>query len=159
MFCAVQRGRPVSTSAPESNQLMPRGRRQSPLGALEIPGFRFIFVNGLFSSVGMQSTNLVQSWLILSLSGDSPFWVGVSVALNGVGRIVFSIVGGVLGDQLDRRTVVATAQLCSAAICGLIAAPTYIGIVTLPLALAMSLAIGGTLAVDMTVTGALIFDV
>src|SRR5205814_9198608 len=61
--------------------------------------------------------------------------------------------------QLDRRTVVAAAQLCSAAICGLIAATTYLGIATLPLVLVTSLAIGGTLAVDMTVTGVLIFDV
>src|SRR4029453_13910145 len=98
----------MATPATDSIEPRIRGRRQSPLGALEIPGFRFIFVNGLFSSVGMQSTNLVQGWLVLSLSGDSPFWVGVAVALNGVGRIVFSIVGGVLGDQLDRRKVVAT---------------------------------------------------
>jgi MFS family permease len=146
----------LPTSASESIELKHRQRR---LGALEIPGFRLIFVNGLFSSVGMQSVLLVQGWLVLSLSDDSPLWVGVSVALNGIGRMLFSIVGGVLGDQLDRRKVVVAAQFASAAICALIAATSYLGIATLPLVLVTAFLIGGTLALDMTVTAALIFDV
>jgi MFS family permease len=146
----------LSISASESIEPAPRRWR---LGALEIPGFRLIFVNGLFSSVGMQSVVLVQGWLVLSLSDDSPFWVGVSVALNGIGRMIFSIVGGVLGDQLDRRKVVVAAEFASAAICAVIAATSYLGIATLPLVLATSFVIAGTLAMDMTVTAALIFDV
>jgi len=134
-------------------------RRGATFDALRIPAFRLVFADGLLSSIGMPASNLVQSWLVLSLSGDSPLWVGVSVGLNGLGRIVFAIIGGVLSDQLDRRKTVFTAQLATSAIAGLMAVACYFQVATLPLALFTSFLLGGALTVDMTVTNALIYDV
>lgn len=133
--------------------------RGSPFDSLRIPQFRLVFADGLLSSIGMTASNLVHSWLVLSLSGDSPLWVGVSVALNGVGRVVFAIVAGVMSDQLDRRIVVLAAQLATALIAGVLAVACYFEAATLPLALGTSLLLGAALTVDMTVTNALVYDV
>ncbi|HEX3246383.1 MAG TPA: MFS transporter [Chloroflexota bacterium] len=137
---------------------LPEGRG-SPFDALHIPEFRLVFADGLLSSIGMTASNLVQSWLVLSLTGDSALWVGVSVALNGLGRVVFAIVGGVISDQLDRRMVVFAAQLTSAVTAGVLAVACYFQVATLPLVLATSFVFGATLTVDMTVTNALVYDV
>ncbi|MFN0073268.1 MAG: MFS transporter [Chloroflexota bacterium] len=133
--------------------------RGKPFDALRIPEFRLVFADGLLSSIGMTATNLVHSWLVLSLSDDSALWVGISVALNGVGRVVFAIVAGVISDQLDRRIVVFSAQLTTALIAGVLGIACYFQVATLPLALATSLLLGAALTVDMTVTNALVYDV
>jgi MFS family permease len=131
----------------------------NPFDALRIPAFRLVFADGLLSSIGMPASNLVHGWLVLSLSGDSPLWVGVSVALNGVGRMVFAIIAGVISDQLDRRLIVLGAQLASALIAGVLALACFFEVATLPLALVTSLLMGGALTMDMTVTNTLIYDV
>ncbi len=133
--------------------------RGNPFDALRIPEFRLVFADGLLSSIGMTASNLVQGWLVLSLSGDSPFWVGVSVGLNGVGRVVFAIIAGVMSDRLDRRLVVFAAQLATALVAGVLAVACYFEVATLPLALATSLLLGAALTVDMTVTNGLVYDV
>jgi MFS family permease len=144
--------------SPQSSPPIAAAARGNPFDALRIPAFRLVFADGLLSSIGMPASNLVHGWLVLSLSGDSPMWVGVSVALNGVGRVVFAIVAGVISDQLDRRLVVFGAQLSTALIAGVLAVACYFEVATLPLALAASLLLGGALTVDMTVTNALIYD-
>src|SRR5215207_7957932 len=145
---AAEPPRPIATTG-----------RGNPFDALRIPEFRLVFADGLLSSIGMTASNLVHGWLVLSLSGDSPLWVGVSVALNGIGRVVFSIIAGVISDQFDRRLVVFTAQLTTALIAGVLAVACYFQVATLPLALATSLLLGAALTVDMTVTSALVYDV
>jgi MFS family permease len=127
--------------------------------ALRIPAFRLVFADGLLSSIGMPASNIVQGWLVLSLSGDSPLWVGVSVGLNGVGRILFAIIGGVISDRLDRRKTIFVTQLGTATVAAVLAVACYFELATLPLALVTSLLLGGALTLDMTVTNALIYDV
>lgn len=128
------------------------------LEALEIPGFRLLFVNGLFASVGNTASHLVQIWLVLSVSDDSAFWVGVSVLLAGLGRVVFSLIGGVIADQFDRRLLLLTVQLFTSGLTALVAVTTFLGAANLPVALFVSLTLGSALTVDMTITNALVFD-
>jgi MFS family permease len=131
---------------------------QQLFGALSIPGFRPFMLNGLISPIGWSASNLVQSWLVLSLSNDSALWVGVSVALNGVGRLIFSVVAGVLSDQLDRRRVVFVAQLLNGIVAVGMAVATYSGIANLPLALLASFVMGAIHASELTVSAALTYD-
>jgi MFS family permease len=133
--------------------------RSGAFDALRISAFRLVFANGLMSSIGMPASNLAHGWLVLSLSGDSPLWVGVSVGLNGVGRIVFAIIGGVISDQIDRRKILFVTQLTTATVAAVLAVTCYFQVATLPLALVTSLLLGGALTLDMTVTNALIYDV
>src|SRR5262245_50385890 len=105
--------------------VMAHSRRTNPFEALRIPAFRLVFADGVLTSVGMSASTLVQGWLVLSLSNDSPLWVGVSVAFNGVGRLVFAIVGGVISDRLDRRMILFCAQLTAAFVAAVLALTCY----------------------------------
>ena len=52
----------------------------------------------------------VHGWLALTVT-NSIFWVGVTAAMNGVALMLFSLIGGVLADRLNRKTVVMVGQL------------------------------------------------
>ena len=129
------------------------------LAAFSLPAFRLLFANGLLSSAGMNVTAAVHSWLILSLSNNSALWVGVSVALNGIGQLVFSVVGGVLVDRFNRRDVLMVAELVGAATAVLLAVVVSTGAIWLPLALGLSFVFGAAIAVDRTASTVLIGDV
>lgn len=129
------------------------------LDSFRLPAFRLLFVNGLLSSAAMSVTMLVHSWLILSLTDDSAFWVGVSVALHGIGQVLFAVAGGVLVDQLDRRRLLFAEQLFGGTAYGFLAGMSYLGLATLPMALALSFAMGATLTLERTTTNALVSDV
>jgi MFS family permease len=129
------------------------------LASFSLPAFRLLFLNGLLSAAAMNVSALVHSWLVLSLSGDSALWVGVSVALHGVGQVFFSIAGGVLVDRFNRRNVLMASQLVGSVVAGLLAIAAYSGAVWLPMALGASFVFGAAVAVDRTATTALLGDV
>lgn len=136
-----------------------QSRVGTALEAFRLPAFRLLFVNGVFQSVTIGVTGLVHSWLVLALSDDSALWVGVSVAINGIGQVAFSVLGGVMVDRLDRRKVMVGEQICSAGVAGVLAITSYAGVATLPLALGLSFVMGVNQTVARTVSNAILFDV
>ena len=56
------------------------------------------------SSVGTWMQVLAQSWLVLKLS-DSAFLLGLDAFLGGIPIFLFSLVGGVVADRIERRKV------------------------------------------------------
>lgn len=67
---------------------------------------------------------LAQSWLVLQLSG-SPFLLGLDAFLGEIPIFLFSLVGGVIADRVDRRHVLLASQFvqmsCAFLLTGLIA--------------------------------------
>jgi predicted MFS family arabinose efflux permease len=67
---------------------------------------------------------LAQSWLVLQLSG-SPFLLGLDAFLGEIPIFLFSLVGGVVADRVDRRYVLLASQFvqmsCAFLLTGLIA--------------------------------------
>jgi len=61
------------------------------------------------SSVGTWMQKLAQSWLVLQLSG-SPFLLGLDAFLGEIPVFLFSLVGGVIADRVDRRHVLLASQ-------------------------------------------------
>jgi MFS family permease len=53
---------------------------------------------------------LAQSWLVLQLS-NSPFLLGVDAFLGEVPILLFSLVGGVVADRVDRRHILLASQV------------------------------------------------
>ena len=53
---------------------------------------------------------MLQPWLALETT-NSAFWVGATVGASGAGLLTFSVVGGVLADRFERRSVL-VASLC-----------------------------------------------
>ena len=62
------------------------------------------------SSIGTWMQEMAQSWLVLQLS-NSPFLLGLNAFLNGLPIFLFSLVGGVVADRIERRKVLLISQL------------------------------------------------
>ena len=62
------------------------------------------------SSIGTWMQKLAQSWLVLTISG-SPFLLGLDAFLGDIPIFLFSLVGGVIADRVDRRRVLLASQL------------------------------------------------
>jgi predicted MFS family arabinose efflux permease len=68
-----------------------------------------MWIGACTSSIGTWMQNLAQSWLVLSLS-NSPFLLGLDAFLGGIPIFLFSLVGGVIADRMDRRKVLLASQ-------------------------------------------------
>jgi len=68
-----------------------------------------MWIGACASSVGTWMQMAAQSWLVLKLSG-SPFLLGLDAFLSGIPIFLFSLVGGVVADRIERRKVLLTSQ-------------------------------------------------
>jgi MFS family permease len=87
---------------------------QSPFAlAFKVPGYRWLWVNALFTAATFTVETLSQGWLMLLLT-NSPFWVGLAAGMRGASQAVFSIPAGFLADRLDRRKILIVTQCIGA---------------------------------------------
>lgn len=77
--------------------------------AFQYRDFRLMFVGACISSVGTWMQNLAQAWLVLEIS-KSPFYLGLDAFLAGIPIFLFSLVGGVVADRVERRKVLLMSQ-------------------------------------------------
>ena len=85
------------------------------------PRFRLLWISVAFNDMGIFLYFMVQGWLVLTVTG-SPFWVGATMGMAGLGTMAFSPLGGVLADRLDRRSLIIGGQLVQAAYASVMAA-------------------------------------
>lgn len=71
--------------------------------------FRLMWIGACTSSVGTWMQTLAQSWLVLELS-KSPFMLGLDAFLGQIPIFLFSLVGGVVADRMDRRHLLLISQ-------------------------------------------------
>ena len=77
--------------------------------AFTYPQFRLLWGGAFTSSIGTWMQKLAQNWLVLSLTG-SAFMLGLDAFLGDVPILLFTLVGGVIADRVDRRTLLLTSQ-------------------------------------------------
>lgn len=53
---------------------------------------------------------IAQAWVVLELTG-SAFWLGVDAFLSTLPMILFSLLGGVMADRIDRRRIMIGSQI------------------------------------------------
>jgi len=68
-----------------------------------------MWIGACTSSVGTWMQIAAQSWLVLKLS-NSPFLLGLDAFLGGIPIFLFSLIGGVVADRIERRKVLLTSQ-------------------------------------------------
>ncbi len=129
------------------------------LASLRVPGFRPFLANSMFAAVDMNVRMAVHGWLVLELSGDSAFWVGVYALFLGLGQFMFSSFAGALADRIQRRKLLLVEGLASAAVSITLAVVTYMGVATLVFAIGMAFVIGCLRAVRFTATNRLVYDI
>ena len=67
--------------------------------------FRLVFLGALVSDLGATLYSFAVSLYILEISGNNAFLQGLYLALGGVSMLVFTLVGGVLGDRMSKARI------------------------------------------------------
>ena len=67
--------------------------------------FRLVFLGALVSELGALLYSFAVSFYILQISGNSAFLQGLYLALCGVALLLFTPVGGVLGDRFNKAKI------------------------------------------------------
>src|ERR1700689_4345263 len=84
--------------------------------------FRIMWLGACVSTIGTFVQQFAQSWLVYDLTKD-PFYLGLDLFLGQLPIILFSLVGGVFADRLDRRKLLLASQYiqmtCAFALTGL----------------------------------------
>ena len=71
--------------------------------------FSLLWFGACTSSIGTWMQIVAQAWLVLTLSG-SAFLLGVDSFLSQIPILLFSLIGGVIADRIDRRRVLLGSQ-------------------------------------------------
>ncbi|HTT66215.1 MAG TPA: MFS transporter [Bryobacteraceae bacterium] len=71
--------------------------------------FRLLWIGACTSSIGTWMQIVAQSWLVLSISGSARM-LGLDAFLGQIPILMFSLIGGVIADRIDRRHVLLGSQ-------------------------------------------------
>jgi MFS family permease len=71
--------------------------------------FRIMWLGACVSTIGTFVQQFAQSWLVYDLTKD-PFYLGLDLFLGQLPIILFSLVGGVFADRLDRKKMLLASQ-------------------------------------------------
>jgi MFS family permease len=96
------------------------------LGVLRVRDFRLLFTGEGVSLLGDQFYFIALPWLILQLSAGTVVLGGV-LAVQGVTRAAFMLVGGAVTDRLSPRRVMIGSNVARLAVVGLLAALVLAG--------------------------------
>jgi predicted MFS family arabinose efflux permease len=72
--------------------------------------FRLMWIGACTSTIGTWMQTVAQQWLVYTLSKDDPFFLGLDGFLGQIPIVLFSLLGGVMADRRDRRTMLLGSQ-------------------------------------------------
>jgi predicted MFS family arabinose efflux permease len=78
--------------------------------AFQYRDFRLLWGGACTSSIGTWMQEIAQNWLVLEMT-NSPFLLGLDAFLGDIPIFLFSLVGGVIADRMDRRKLLLISQL------------------------------------------------
>lgn len=88
----------------------PVTRRSGMFRALSHRDFRLFWIGAFLSNVGTWMQAVAQGWLVLQLT-NSPFWLGLDAFMATIPAFIFTLVGGVFADLIDRRRLLLYTQV------------------------------------------------
>jgi MFS family permease len=103
--------------------------------------FRLLFAGATTSLLGDQFALIATPWLVLKLTGD-PLALGLVLALEGVPRAVFMLLGGAITDRLSPRIVILVSDAIRFVLVALMALVVFTGAVQMWMVYAFSLGFG-----------------
>ena len=128
------------------------------LTLLRIADFRRLGTAVALNSIGMMGENVVLGWLTLELT-NSPFLVGVAMAMRSISLFFVGVPAGVLADRFPRHRllwVTGTGQAMAAATLG---ALTLAGLASVPAILILTLTAGAIRGVEQAARQSYTYDV
>src|SRR6516225_6163598 len=105
----------MGTASCEDKELTPDPRTmetstlRKTFKAFEYRDFRLMWIGACTSSIGTWMQIVAQGWLIYQLS-SSKFLLALDQFLNGLPIFLFSLLGGVVADRMERRRVLLVSQ-------------------------------------------------
>src|SRR5689334_10654739 len=78
--------------------------------ALSNPNYRLFWIGAFLSNIGTWMQAVAQGWLVLLLT-NSPFWLGLDAFMATAPGFIFTLVGGVFADLIDRRRLLLITQV------------------------------------------------
>ncbi|MGH9671156.1 MAG: MFS transporter [Terriglobales bacterium] len=133
---------PVAPQRPPSTLATPRMLR-----AFRHRDFRLFWTGNFVSNTGTWMQNVAQGWLVLELS-NSAFWLGVVGFAASAPMLVFTILGGVIADQVDRRRLLLRTQAAMMAIAFVLAALTYLQVINVPVIMLLAFVTGVAMSLN-----------
>src|SRR5512147_2824858 len=103
-----------------SLETKPGATKVSPANVLGIRNFRLLWIGEGISLLGDQFYMIALPWLVLSLTGNA-LAVGTVMAMAGIPRALFMLVGGALTDRLTPRRLMINSNLARLILTGLLA--------------------------------------
>jgi MFS family permease len=103
--------------------------------------FRWMMSGGAISMLGDQFTLIALPWLVLQMTHDA-LALGLVIAVMGVPRAIFILIGGALVDRYSPKRVLMLTKYANAALLGLLSALVLSHQITMPLVYALALGIG-----------------
>lgn len=118
-----------------------QARKNPMLQVLSLRDFRLLFAGTTTSLLGDQFALIATPWLVLQLTGD-PLALGIVLALEGIPRAAFMLVGGAITDRFTPRLIMLTADIIRFVLTAIMAAVVFTGSVQMWMLYAFSLGFG-----------------
>jgi MFS family permease len=77
-------------------------KERQAFSSLKNRNFRLLLIGGMISHIGDEMQVVELSWLVLILT-NSPFLMGVTNLFQGLPRLLFGLIGGVIADRINRH--------------------------------------------------------
>jgi MFS family permease len=103
--------------------------------------FRLLFAGATTSLLGDQFALIATPWLVLQLTGD-PLALGVVLALEGIPRAAFMLIGGAITDRFSPRLIMLASDSLRLILTALLAAAIFAGAVQMWMVYGFALAFG-----------------
>ena len=111
------------------------------LKVMSIRDFRLLFSGATTSILGDQFALIATPWLVLKMTGD-PLALGIVLALEGIPRAIFMLLGGAITDRLSPRIIMLTADIIRFVLTALMALVVFTGTVQMWMLYAFGLGFG-----------------
>ncbi len=121
------------------------------MSAFRHRNYRLFFIGQTISLVGTWMQQVAQAWLVLTISGGDPLWLGVVAAAQFLPVMVLGLFAGVLADVLPKRQTLLAVQVVMMILAVILAVLTATGLVEIWMVVLLALLLGCANAVDMPV--------
>ena len=111
------------------------------LKVFSLRDFRLLFSGTTTSILGDQFALIATPWLVLKLTGD-PLALGIVLALEGIPRAIFMLLGGAITDRLSPRLIMLISDIIRFVLTALMALVVLTGTVQMWMLYAFGLAFG-----------------
>ena len=125
--------------------------------ALQSSNYKMYFSGQLVSMIGTWMQIVAQSWLVLQLT-QSPFLIGLVMALSTLPTLLFTLFGGVVVDRFPKKSILFFTQICAMILAFTLGILTVFGWINIWEICTIAFLLGTVNAIDAPARQAFVFD-